>query len=183
MEQKIKDLRIEIDGIAQLTKGLKGQKIPTVGFGADYSSKGVKDTTLTISRECHRCYDSLIFAKAHLGKVLGVLNVETPYKNDGKRKDVKDIEPTADKNEDIHGYNLDVVHFGDKNHIERVDYLRQRIKDLANKINIGDDRHVLWQEINEAPSSVHFIFNAFNHLTEARFWLGFELERIREEEI
>lgn len=177
MEQKIKDLRIEIDRISQLVKGLKGQKIPTIRFSSGKESKGKESTTLTISRECHRCYDSLIFAKAHLGKVLGVLNVETPYKNDGNRKTVKDIEKTADK------ASLSPNQWsGDPTHIEKVDFLRQRIKDIAPKIDITDDRHTLWQQINVTPRTMHFIFNAFNHLTEARFWLGFELERIREEE-
>ena len=179
MEQKIKDLRIEIDGIAQLAKGLKGKAIPTVSFTAERDDRGVEAFTMTVSKECHECYSSLIFAKAHLGTVLGVLNADTPYKNDGKRKTVDDIEPTADKAQ------MPPNPFPEaSSHVEKVDFLRQRIKDLANQVDLTDTQHPLWPEIIPLEQrTMHFIFNAFNHLTEARFWLGFELERIREEDI
>ena len=183
MEQKIKELRLEIDGVGQLVKDLKGMKLP---LGKIASGKENKDYGAMVSSpETIKCYDSLRFAKAHLGKVLGLLNVDTPYKNDGKRKTVDDIEPTADKNNmaEVNNGKLAIEEFNKicPSHIEKVDFLRQRIKDIASKIDVTDVGHPLWTMITQNPSSVHFIFNAFNHLTEARFDLGFELERIREE--
>lgn len=165
MKDKIKELRIRIDGLAQLTKELNPAE------------------KVYWSRQIDNAQDSLLLSKAWLGKVLEELGEETPYKNDGNRKTVEDIEPTADVNQDIHGYNLEVVHFEDKSHIERVDWLRQEIQELIKEcdLTIG--------EIDTSKlgiSSSDFIIQCdrfvLQHLAEARFWLGFELERIKNEQ-
>lgn len=70
MTQKIKEFRINIDGITQLV------------------------IDLTPSAETTKAINSLKLAKAWLGKVLEELGNENPYKSGYKTKD--DIEPTAD---------------------------------------------------------------------------------------
>jgi hypothetical protein len=56
-------------------------------------------------------------------------------------------------------------------HIERVDWLRQRIKALID---------LLPYEIVQKSNIEVQMNNCYTHLTEARFWLGFELQRIKE---
>ncbi len=146
--EEIKNLRLSIDRVAQLVKVLPEEKI---AGGAFYLR----------SNEVDSCYKSLLLAKAWCGKILGRLGEQTPYKNDGNRHEVKDIEPTDTK--------ADVREIGgtlyeSKNHIEKVDYLRQEIQDLIDLLN---EHHWLEQK------------NAYTHLCEARFWLGFELERTK----
>lgn len=173
MIEKIKELRIQIDGLAQLTKELIGD--PPINedkilFGKDFKGFPTEETK--------KATDSLLLAKAWLGKVLGELGSKNPYKSGYKTKE--DIEPTADVNQDIHGYNLDVVHFEDKNHIEKVDWLRSEIQKIIDetgeflaKANI--ENPLLLNSINAIGSIV------LQHICEARFWLGFELQRIKEQ--
>ena len=83
MQQKIKELRVEIDGLSQLVKGLK----PLMANGEIPCH----------SYETREAYDSLMLAKAWLGKILGELGSPTPYQKDGNRHTVEDIEKTADR--------------------------------------------------------------------------------------
>lgn len=132
------------------------------------------------SKEVNKCYDSLILAKAWLGKILGELGQETPYKKDGNRHSINDIEKTADvsnspqetfgnTNEVLNGMNWTTM-----NHIKKVDWLRQLIDNVLiifktqyNLDNYNSDI-ILLSDMVEV------------HLSEARFWLGFELQRIKE---
>ena len=59
------------------------------------------------------------------------------------------------------------------NHIEKVDWLREEIK------NIIDTTTDFSQELPEIELEQGFVYK---YLSEARFWLGFELQRIRENE-
>jgi len=173
MVEKIKELRISIDGLSQLIIKLMPIIImPNLEYVGD--SKSVHYMN---SNEIKKAYDSLIFAKAWSGKLMSELGEATPYANDGKRKDVKDIEPTADVatrfafSEDGSVYTLG---YENKNHIEKVDWLRQEISTLvevSKLITIKDAT----REFAIART------NIYTHLCEARFWLGFELQRIREE--
>jgi len=133
MKEQIKELRVKIDGLSQLTKELKPLTfLSSVDNSRDYNSP-----------EIEKAYDSLILAKAWLGKVLGELGEATPYKNDGNRKTIGDIEPTA-------------------------------------------DRAITTQTIHTGNQSREFAIartNSYNHLCEARFWLGFELQRIKESKV
>jgi hypothetical protein len=189
MIQQIKELRVKIDGLAQLTKGLKPIEIEKTSFenntGLVKTKNNIKyvDKGLIIileknnSKEIEKAVDSLYLAKAWLGKVLGELGNENPYGSGYKTKE--DIEPTADVNQDIHGYNLDVIHFEDKNHIEKVDWLRQEIEKVVNEIKHLDSN--ISNHHTQRPSREFAIArtNAYNHACEARFWLGFELQRIK----
>lgn len=184
MKEEIKELRINIDGLAQLTKSLNPMDCNT-------NNPGLKNN----SKEIEKTYDSLILAKAWLGKVLGELGESTPYANDGSRKTVEDIEPAADTAEVVPGlrepftgknareakFNIDtwelngrpMMDWDNFNHIERVDWLREEIKNI---INEGPDASSEYPELQLEQGFI------YKYLSEARFWLGFELQRIRENE-
>ncbi len=165
MIEGLKKLRVEIDKWAQ---------------GADQLER---ETDECNSQEVKDCVKSLYYAKAWIGKALSYLDSESPYKNDGNRKAVADIEPTdsvytnegEEEDEDERRYTMET-------HVQRVDFLRERIQGLINNVQ---GRGYVWfseeaykeqygreQEICRA--------NAFTHLCEARFALGFELQRLRE---
>lgn len=164
MKEQIKELRISIDGLAQLTKELKPMDCNTHNAGLKNNSK-----------EIEKCYNSLILAKAWLGKVLGELGEETPYKNDGNRKTVEDIKPTVDVHK-FSGEIHDVCFQQDwliMTHIEKVDWLRQEIE----KVRI--ESHKI-QDCGTPISGLLAWNFVYQHLCEARFQLGFELQRVKE---
>src|SRR3989304_5586669 len=143
MEKQIKELRVKIDGLSQLIKDLK----PYRNEICNPPEFEIEEFN-TNSKEIEKSYDSLILAKAWLGKVLQELGIETPYKNDGNRKTVEDIEPTTDTESTAdpmgltHNNHLGFVYtWSKKNHIEKVDWLRQQI-DSITSIDLGaDDIH------------------------------------------
>ena len=145
MEGKLKDLRKITDGLA----------------------KGVE--MLGIYKETLSAKDSLLFAKAWMGKMLGAMGTESPYQNEGKRHLVEDIEPTAD----TAGVELH-PDWETYSEIHKIDWLRQQIGLLIEDVEkigtpTGGRKAGVLKE------------NVFTHLCEARFWLGFRLESIREE--
>ena len=199
MIQQIKELRVRIDGLYQLTKELKPLLIDD---GNDYNwhvqdvplsetdnSRVGLDYFLTAnSKEVNKAADSLILAKAWLGKLLGELGSENPYSS-GKRE-VKDIEPTADtahakfrffrsmdgsiklKREDGEYRDID-----DKiAHIEKVDWLRSEIEKIISK-----ERNIKTTLQMYTPEISLITKNVYTHLCEAKMWLGFELRRVRDE--
>lgn len=157
MKEQIKELRVEIDGLSVLTK------------------------QLSPSKEIEKTYDSLIFAKAWLGKVLGEIGEPTPYANDGNRKSVQDIEQTADtSNKPKDGSSFE-ENWSNKNHIEKVDWLRQEINKITVEVQSQINRFKFGKIQLETYSSVDlYQQNIYTYLCEARFWLGFELQRIKE---
>lgn len=172
MNEQIKELRVKIDGLAQLTKQLKGFKKHVLG---------PESQIWYPSQETANAYDSLLLAKAWLGKVLEELGEQTPYVNDGKRKTVEDIEPAANVS-DLNDFvatklpsdetvNLiKVEKWENKTHIEKVDWLRQEIQHVT---------HVVYQIcVNSSKIRFHSEIS-YRHLCEAKFWLGFELQRIK----
>ena len=205
MIQEIKNLRVKIDGLAQLTKGLKPQTkwvmdlayLPKdIGIDMDkwmeiFETKGyaLVDSTGKIEegikngfREIHtkdkeieKAYDSLILAKAWLGKVLGELGTDSPYKSG--YKEVSDIEPTADIS------TPKIWHL--ETHIEKVDYLRIEIDNLHTEIwNLALGKDEWFERLIENPkkyNTKYYHSIVCQHLSEARFHLGFELQRIKEQ--
>ena len=185
MKEQIKELRIKIDGISQLVKDLKTKKtqvdiaLKTKQETIDDFLNRVESEKLGVeiieqSEQIKKCHDSLILAKAWLGKVLGEIGESTPYANDGKRKTVEDIEPTAGKSDGSRNSFKQVINWESANHIEKVDWLREEIKsifhldiDIEQLHSYGIDCVIYFQHFQK-------------ELSEARFWLGFELERIRE---
>lgn len=196
MKEQIKDLRVKIDGLSQLVKELHPfEDIPNNSYIiaiTNTKGKTVYKMPMT-SDELRKCADSLLLGKAWLGKLLGELGVETPYKNDGKRTDVNSIEPTADRLDLTDKSIKDYITMGEAlqncskdynllNHIEKVDWLRQEIEKTIIEIKLfKQELHAHLDgkvsiECNIART------NCYNHLCEARFWLGFELQRIKENE-
>lgn len=203
MKEEIKQLRVKIDGLAQLTRELKPKslfkvdinKIPEswnveewwikyfekTGYAiedsfnkSDKLSEPIAEYIPTIFKEIEKATDSLYLAKAWLGKILQELGDSTPYINDGNRKTVEDIEGVADKSPVLNN----IEHFckkpwSEKSHIEKVDWLRQEIKDII--YNTQDfSENIDYIELEQG-----FVYK---YLCEARFWLGFELQRIKENE-
>ncbi len=171
MIKETKNLRVEIDGLARLTKELKPIKMDLP------APKGLSGTDVYYnSREIENAKTSLFLGKAWLGKILQELDVPTPYKKDGNRKTIEDIEPTADIKASESNPTKDGRVYEQRNHIEKVDWLRQEIKAVVDIIQAPDFASSFsTRELSIART------NAYNHLSEARFHLGFELERIKEE--
>lgn len=207
MVHEIKNLRLQCDGLAQLVKGLyKGpiMVINTANLPNDISledfqkelSKGVmtftNDYTPQIikqeSKELEKAYDSLILAKAWLSVIL------------------KEIQPTVNAletisdslinefelikiNDDIHNGIPHLLEHGnwntDHNHIQKIEIIKQYIKTYFEKV--GNLKITLRDQnnLNEVKSffiKKNAVTNIINHLTEAEFWLNFELQRVRENE-
>lgn len=162
MKEQIKELRIRIDGLAQLVLNCKDiQKF----FHES------KTPIYYPSIQIVKANESLLLAKAWLGKVLGELGTENPYGSGYKTKE--DIVPTQDVANPKELFNIDATSnaFQYKNHIEKVDWLRQEIQHLT---------HLVYQYCVENSKTRFHSEIAYRHLCEARFYLGFELERIRE---
>ena len=160
MIQQIKELRVRIDGLHQLTKDLKPLDLGITGFN---------------SHEIDEAAKSLILAKAWLGKLLGELGNENPYSS-GK-KEIKDIESTADVAKNL---TVDVDGgWEEMSHIEKVDWLRSDIQKVIDEIRIMEFDIEGTSYLDNHKSIARL--NSYNHLSEARFWLGFEFQRIKED--
>lgn len=208
MKQEIKDLRIKIDGLAQLTKHLKPQrlyrldvaKIPdgwsagawldyfkSTGFAIEDSfnksnlNEPIIESIPEIHKEIENATNSLYLAKAWLGKVLQELSEEVELSDDNS-----ELTPglTMPFNEKKQSLNCDtwalngksMTFYDNKSHIEKVDWLREEIKNITQKTHVIRD-HFEYKSQNDRTSWV----SVYTYLTEARFWLGFELQRIKED--
>lgn len=197
MQEQIKELRVKIDGLYQLTNNLKPCKeynLSQIEYSDVRGNKHVKfedriiSPIISNSKEIEDAAHSLIYAKAWLGKLLGELGEQTPYANDGKRNNVDDIEPAADTHHQINQTHVLGKEKGlipeeyllSFNHIQKVDWLRQEIEKIVIEVKqIGNAPNppMLNREISIART------NAYTRLTEARFALGFELYRIKQLDI
>lgn len=220
MKEQIKELRLEIDGLAQLCEGLK----PIIVHSIKYDSLGKKmydkEKKGLASPEIKEAIKSLKLSKAWLGKVLESLGSENPYGSGYKT--VEDIVPETDRAETIYGAmgvegetpRLEAIdtftlngrimnEYSRMSHIERVDWLRTEVRSLIEKISasmsidlskisgsVNVEKYI--EELNSM--GIQFLDSKDNmklellpmnrvkeHLTEARFWLGFEMGRIRDE--
>ena len=178
MKEQIKELRVKCDGLAQLTKNLLPHRM-LMSNGIETIDAGDKDAYN--SKEIEKAVDSLYLGKAWLGKLLGELGTANPYGSGYTKKE--DIIPTQDvantsastmasvKLED--GRKI-AAHFYELNHIEKVDWLRSSIEETVKEV----------KDIPTKDLSREFAIartNCYTHLCEARFNLGFELERIKNE--
>lgn len=115
-----------------------------------------------------------------------LVNTGTPYKNDGKRENAKDIEPTDARakgdyvimkdGSNYKIFNSHGIHIS-TNLVQRIDLARQYIQQL-----VDDIVHLLHGLYPEQLSHVNNIIakeNIYTLLCEARFSLGFKLEEIR----
>jgi len=166
MENQIKQFRVAVDGVNQLLQALAPVEI-----------KVEAKTAFIASDELESASAHLLFAKAWAGKLLGALGVPTPYKNEGNRKTVNDIEPTADVAKETEDFPVvdeeEASDIESMNHIQKVDFLRARINEFITFV----------EKIDTKDKSREFAIartNIYNYLCEANFWLGFELQRIKE---
>ena len=188
MIEQIKQLRVEIDGLAQLCEGLKpiANYVGGVDPYKDDTIPSVLEYPSENSQEIKEAVKSLKLSKAWLGKILEQLGSENPYGSGYKT--VEDIVPETDKAEIVCG-SIDPINcrstardaftvagklvtenYG--THIEKVDWLRTEIKRLI------DSTTDYSQEVPEIELEQGFVYK---YLAEAWFWLGFELGRIRDE--
>lgn len=161
MKEHLDELRLSIDSISQMVINLRP---PECEEGKT-------------SFELYEVNKSLLLAKAWAGKLQGELGGTSPYKNDGNRQSVADIEPTyahvdskdwAEKNS-----------WKELNHVQQVDQLRQTIQIYVEQV--GEWWKVLSKE-QGYPSREASICRTqiWVHLVEARLHLGFELGRLRD---
>lgn len=182
LKAQIKLLRVNIDGLAQLAKELKPIEVNMDDYIMSYSDlieyPNLKQNLKLTSKQIEKAVDSLYLAKAWLGKLLGEFGEENPYKSGYKTKE--DIEPTADvakvePSADNFTFTKGATNWELWNHIEKVDWLRQEIGKVIEEIK----KLTL---PGNPPRGVQLqVENVFTYLCEARFWLGFELERIKGE--
>lgn len=182
MIDQVKQLRVQIDGLAQLTQELKpietlAEYSVVVGHNGTHNEWG-KPIIQINSKEIDKAVDSFYLAKAWLGKILGELGNSSPYKSGYKTKE--DIEPTSDVSKVIEALNkhpeiittFEGLNWDESSHIEKVDHLRTQIQKLIE--NTTD----FSKDFSEIELEQGFVYK---YLCEARFWLGFELQRIKEE--
>jgi len=171
MVEEIKELRVKIDGLSQLVKNIVGNGLEK-NIEAFFNDEGN-------SKELDKAYDSLILAKAWLGKILGELGTVNPYGEGYKTKE--DIEPTADTAKNIKDFPLDSRNWGDNinniSHIEKVDWLRTEIQAMFKQIEETNFYGIYFHEDEMGDNYCNWFYK---YLHEARFWLGFELQRIKE---
>lgn len=126
------------------------------------------DNDLPKSAETVKAVNSLKLGRCWMGKLLGLLNEENPYKNDGNRHTVSDIEKAVHTS--VHHRDLSKM-----SQVERIDWVRQDLsllqKDFDTLVHSADTPNIA---ISTSLVSV------FQHLAEARFWLGYELGRLRD---
>jgi hypothetical protein len=112
---------------------------------------------------------SLRLARAWMGKLAGIVGKENPYKKDGNRHSKEDIEPIVD----VSATYLNITNL---NQVERIDWLRQELNSLLSTFNTLSEG-----ESTSAIDAITCLISIYQHLGEARFHLGFELGRIRDE--
>ena len=167
MIQQVKLLRVKVDGLGKLVDEDIYEEI--------------------LCEEAEKAYDSLLLGKAWLGKILGHIGENTPYINDGNRKSVGDIEPAADmskglkfgfkegkviiSSEDVK-WSTEAIHDPDII-TQKVDVLREEVKKIVTDIENLD-----FESRNRELAIART--QAYVHLSEARFWLGFLLRVIRD---
>lgn len=182
MKEKIKELRVRIDGLSQLTKELKqlhvGDKFIASADNIVYRHKDIGEYWQP--KEIEKAYDSLILAKAWLGKVLEELGKAVNQGEDLVEEDTISYKLT--EHVAINWFNNGVNtwkkrEFEPKTHKEKVEWLIQTIESaITNDVKqmARTSSTSFTKEFNIART------NSYNHLCEARFWLGFELQKIKE---
>lgn len=162
----LQELRLDIDALYQLAEPL----VPIVEEDEQFDY-----TIYSKSNELKELRKSLLLSKAWCGKLMGELGGTSPYKNDGDRKSVGDIEPTdsqAEYLENVIGHYLinKKNSWSDKNYVEKIDKLRELVDYVSDKFikNYSTCESIL-------------ITIIFMHIQETKLWLGFELGRVRDE--
>ena len=143
MQESLKFLRLRIDELAQLSS-----TYPSV-------------------------QEKLLYAKVWTGALLGYIGEPSPYKNDGKRKEVSDIEPA----DSVVSPSTPTPFDGTMNEVQKLDYLRERIKDESFQVEAITTIEAAPGKGREAAIARTAISK---YLREARFEADFALGRIRD---
>jgi hypothetical protein len=208
MKKEIHKLRVKIDSLAKLVESLDVlaiivdennvmenvtieniseafRKMPVMVM-KQLNAKPIKQV---FNYNLYECQKSLRLAKAWLGKVLAELGEETPYKKDGKRKSVNDIEETDDSANRTEDFPIAPEEWADDlsnvTFVEKIDFLREEINNVILLLNkVWEGKKVLSDD--ELASyligdGLTFLGNSEHCLMEARFHLRFELQKIRKE--
>lgn len=122
-----------------------------------------------ISTAITKCEEATMWT----GTMIGVLNQDTPYKNNGSRKDVKDIEARYDDT---------LVSMSFPSHIEAVDGIRESLETLHGRvISLMNENTPVFDDDKQEMMAMMAMFNICTRIKETRMWLGMELNRIRKE--
>lgn len=198
MVEQIKKLRVKIDGLSQMVKLMSQinyiQLLPDEDFDAEKIIKVFKQTAMLPidspkfaeilpinSSYINNIHNSLRLTKAWLGVMLKELGEKDPY--DVKTlwryiQTVEEIMPAtdvaivSDSDEGVE-YAKQLAMFTNLNPIEKIDFLRKELKTI---IEEEDDFS------EEAPYIEQEQSFAYQHLTEAKFYLGFILQEFKENE-
>lgn len=182
--EEFKKLRKQLDAYSQLVGEMR--PINNIGVSADVKDFNSDEKKLfelvgfkeaVNSEELKSCEKNLLLAKAWTGKILGEMNDPSPYKNEGQRSEVQHIEPVDAK--------VDTAPWKERNnwkaksHIEQVESLRVLIQQALDFIQgfFPDPKG----EYKNPRSLAIARTEVETYLIEARFQLGFELHRIKEE--
>ena len=162
MRNEVKELRVKIDGLSQLVKGLK--PISKYTHNRKAANKQINVYLMINSDEINKAYDSLILAKAWLGKVLEELRTTNPYPYGSGYKTKKDIV-----------YKEELWFENQTSHIEKVDWLRKEIQAIFKQIEKTQFYGIYFHKYEMGDNYCNWFYK---HLQEAGFWLGFELQRV-----
>lgn len=188
--EEITVVRKKLDGFSQVVSRL----LPIKTFGTSVSHSDFIDNEKQLfeltgyreqvnSEELKRTEKHLLLAKAWGGEMLKILNGrKSPYVASYSAVVARDIVAPQDR-VDVQAWEKR-NNWKDINHIQRVVFLRksfEEIKEIVSgwfpptteehKMSVEDGR-----DLDIARSNMH------NHITEARFCLGYELQRIKEED-
>jgi hypothetical protein len=198
-------------GPAHKYQGVVRTDYGTFRYGSNYQIDLLEYGLDLNSKEINKAYDSLILAKAWLGKVFEELvgkypviklekeyTFETAYNanqvstynvlgkdlNEKEKQLVcglwlRDNELGDDKVNDRFTTDYEIWNnFVNKSHTEKVECLREEIEQVVLKVK---DLVNINSSFKTSREFAIARTNAYNHLCEARFWLGFELQRIKEQ--
>lgn len=104
------------------------------------------------------------------GKLIGIINGNSsPYKNDGKRRSIKDIEKRVDNVEETFPMS------GEK--VSKVDTLREVAKKLLEHVL---EMEISYRGLHDDVERDMVVITLYQKISEIRFWLGMELGRMRD---
>ena len=193
MKQQIKNIRICIDSLIELTKTLYPDSFYVIDIAQrpdnisieDYINQ-IKKTGVIISdsskvniqnlnhkhmptfyRELEEAKKHLILAHKWLGKIIEYTTAET-YLDDDK------VNPLIMN--DVYNES----EFESKNYIEKINYLIDKINEIIKTKPLDFDFSESDTPFETAYT--HEEYNLFQHLTEATFWLELEIDRVKEKE-
>ena len=154
MEQKVRELRIEVDRMINST------------------------CCLNPSREVSLCHTSLQRSKSWLGMVLKCMGTQTPYPASSDPGSTK-IEPQAEHIEDSIFDPSHIEENVEETQTSRVKYFRKVIEGYLKKFQTMEKDFDCYTEAYQDM----YLFKTESGLAmiEAKHWLGWELDRIRRE--